>query len=61
MTDSQLESANTILKEYFWGEYNLTAEEILEKLDKDTPRFRKLIFSKIIENSNVHCNKKVFN
>lgn len=52
MTDNRIESAKTVLKECFWEEYNLTAKEILENLDKDTPGFRKFLFSKIIENSN---------
>jgi hypothetical protein len=52
MTDQRLESANAVLNECFWGEYDLTAEVILEKLDNNTPGFRKFLFSKIIENSN---------
>ena len=51
MIDSRLKSAKTVLKECFWGEYNLSAKELLEKLDNDTPGFRKFLFSKIIENS----------
>jgi len=52
MTDHRLENAKAVLNECFWGEYNLTAKEILEKLDNNTPGFRKFLFSKIIENSN---------
>jgi hypothetical protein len=52
MIDHRLESAKAVLKECFWGEYDLTAEDILEKLDDDAPGFRKFLFSKIIENSN---------
>ena len=51
MTDNRLESANAVLNECFWGENSLTAEDILERLDNDTPGFKKFIFSKIIENS----------
>ena len=52
MTDKRIESINTVLKECFWGEYDLTAQEVLDRLDKGDPGFRKFLFSKIIENSN---------
>ena len=51
MTDQRLKSANSIIKECFWGEYNLTAEELLDRLDSNTHGFNKFLFSKIIENS----------
>lgn len=51
MTDHRIDSVNTVLKECFWGEYNLTNQDILERLDKNEPGFNRFLFSKIIENS----------
>ncbi|MGA1865416.1 MAG: hypothetical protein ACMUHX_10165 [bacterium] len=51
MTDSRMESALTVLNECFWGDYNLTAGDILDRLDENDPGFDSFLFSKIIENS----------
>ena len=51
MADQRLKSANTVIKECFWGEYHLTAKELLDRLDSNTHSFNKFLFSKIIENS----------
>ena len=52
MTDHRIESINAVLKECFWGDYDITVQKILDRLDKNDPGFRKFLFSKIIENSN---------
>lgn len=51
MSDPRMTSAQAVLKECFWGDYNLTAPEILARLDKNEPEFNRFLFSKIIENS----------
>jgi len=47
--DSRLESAATVQKECFWGDYLITPEQILNRLDKKDAGFQKLLFSKIME------------
>jgi len=37
--------------ECFWGEYHLTARDILDRLDRKEPGFDRFLVSKIIENS----------
>ena len=51
MKDPRLESAQIVLQECFWGDYELSAEEMLDKLDNSDPGFDRFLFSKIIENS----------
>ena len=51
MTDPRMASAKVILQECFWGEYNLSAQDILNRLDRNEPGFNRFLFSKIIENS----------
>ncbi len=51
MTNSRLASTKTVLKECFWGEYHLSAQEILDRLDRKEPGFDRFLISKIIENS----------
>ena len=51
MTDPRIASAQAVLKECFWGDYDLTAEDILDRIDKNEPGFGLFLFSKIIENS----------
>ena len=51
MINRQIDSINKVLKECFWGEYNLTPEEILTRLDRNDEAFNKFLFSKIVENS----------
>ena len=60
MADQLIESINTILKECFWGEYNLTSQEILSRLEKKDKPFSEFLFSKIIENSN-HPSRHIKN
>lgn len=49
--DHRLQSAQTVLRECFWGDYQLTAGELLQGLDNNIPGFQRFIFSKIIKNS----------
>lgn len=49
--DPRLESAGTIREECFWGDYLITPEQILERLDKNDAGFQRFLFSKIMENS----------
>jgi len=51
MTDPRLESARMIIQECFWGDYQLSAQGILDRLGKNEPSFYRFLFSKIIENS----------
>ena len=51
MTDPRLASAQVVIQECFWGEYHLSAQEILDRLDRNEPGFDRFLFSKIIENS----------
>jgi len=44
-------SVKVVLQECFWGEYNLSAQDILSRLDRNEPGFNRFLFSKIIENS----------
>ncbi len=48
---SKLETANQVIRECFWGDYTLTAQDILDRLDSKDPAFEAFIFSKVIENS----------
>jgi len=49
--ESKLASARRVVAECFWGDYLLSAEDILAGLERDEPGFARFIFSKIIENS----------
>jgi hypothetical protein len=51
MFDPRLSSARIVLQECFWGDYKLSAQEILDRLDNNEPGFDRFLFSKIIENS----------
>ena len=51
MTDPRMASVKVVLQECFWGEYNLSAQDILNRLDRNEPGFNRFLFSKIIENS----------
>lgn len=47
----RLDSAKAILAECFWEDYNVTAQDILRRIDSGEPGFDRFLFSKIIENS----------
>jgi len=49
--DRRVESARIVLEECFWGDYRLTPEEILDRLEKEDDPFERFLFSKIMENS----------
>lgn len=51
MTYDRFDSIKEILKECFWGDYSISAEDIMDRLDKNDTVFIKFLFSKIIENS----------
>ena len=51
MTDPRLASAQVVMQECFWGEYHLSAQDILDRLDRKEPGFDRFLISKIIENS----------
>jgi hypothetical protein len=51
MTALRLASAQVVIQECFWGEYHLSAQDILDRLDRNEPGFDRFLFSKIIENS----------
>ena len=43
--------ADRMISECFWGDYSLTADELLLRLEQHDPGFDQFLFSKIIENS----------
>lgn len=51
MNDSRLSAAEAVLQECFWGDYQLSAREILSRLERKDPGFERLLFSKIMNNS----------
>ena len=51
MERSRLDQAGEVLQECFWGEYTLSARDIVDRLDNEEPGFDRFLFSKIIENS----------
>jgi hypothetical protein len=51
MADKRKKIINTIIEECFWGEYAVTTEFIIDRLDKNDTDFKKFLFSKIIQNS----------
>ena len=50
-SNHRLASAETVLQDCFWGDYNLSAQDLLQRLDAGDPGFERFLFSKIIENS----------
>lgn len=50
MVDMQF-AAERVIKECFWGDYQLTAEEVLSRLKQHDAGFDQFLFSKIVENS----------
>ncbi len=51
MDDPRLISARAVMRECFWGDYQITVEELLKRIAADEPGFDRLVFSKIVENS----------
>lgn len=51
MENPRVISARVVLRECFWGDYRITSEELLNRLDKDEAGFDRFVFSKIVENS----------
>ncbi|SMP50498.1 hypothetical protein SAMN06295888_106119 [Desulfonatronum zhilinae] len=51
MSDQRIASAEIVLRECFWGDYNISAQDLLQRLDAGDPGFERFLFSKIIENS----------
>lgn len=43
--------ADKIISECFWGDYSLTADDLILRLEQHDPGFDRFLFSKIIENS----------
>ncbi len=50
MNDKQ-QSAAQVVRECFWGDYLITPEEILERLESRDSGFERFLFSKIMEQS----------
>jgi len=44
-------SAQAVLRECFWGDYQMSAEELLKRLEENDSGFDRFVFSKIVENS----------
>ncbi|GAB6060739.1 hypothetical protein JCM31598_38560 [Desulfonatronum parangueonense] len=53
----RLESARIVLQECFWGDYKLSAEELLHRLEAGDRGFERFIFSKIIEKNSSHPSR----
>ncbi|NLD36778.1 MAG: hypothetical protein GX654_07915 [Desulfatiglans sp.] len=51
MADNRRKNIKAVLEECFWGEYTITVEDTINRLDKKDTDFIKFLFSKIIENS----------
>lgn len=49
--DVKRQYAQKVIEECFWGDYDLSADELLLRLENGEPGFDTFIFSKIIENS----------
>jgi hypothetical protein len=49
--DDRRAIADKIISECFWGDYSLTADDLLFRLAQHDPGFDRFLFSKIIENS----------
>ena len=45
------QAAIEVVQECFWGDYLVTPQDILERLEKKDAAFGRFLFSKIIENS----------
>jgi len=46
-----LSAARTALAECFWGDYDLSAEEIVRRLDSDDEAFKRFLFGRIADNA----------
>ena len=42
-----MSSAQAVLRECFWGDYQMSAEELLKRLDENDPGFDRFVFSKM--------------
>ena len=51
MNNDRLRTAERVVQECFWGDYRMSAQEILDRLDKGDTDFERFLFSKIIDNS----------
>lgn len=51
MKDPRIISSGAVLRECFWGDYRLTAREMLNRLEEEDAGFERFVFSKIVENS----------
>ncbi|MBL7225025.1 MAG: hypothetical protein ISS59_02725 [Desulfobacteraceae bacterium] len=51
MEDPRMTSARLVVRECFWGDYQITAKELVDRLEADEPGFDRFLFSKIMENS----------
>jgi len=51
MKDERTASAQEVIQECFWGDYTLSAQDLLDKLKSDDLAFQHFLFSKIVENS----------
>ena len=51
MENPRMLSAQAVLRECFWGDYQITSEGLLNWLEKDEAGFDRFVFSKIVENS----------
>ena len=47
----RLATARTVLAECFWGDYALSAEEIVRRLDSDDEAFKRFLFGRIADNA----------
>ena len=51
MEDHRMIIAGEVLRECFWGDYEIGPEELLSRLENEDAGFDRFVFSKIVENS----------
>lgn len=49
--DERLAAARQALEQCFWGDYALSAEEIVRRLDEDGQAFKRFLFGRIADNA----------
>ncbi|RME91421.1 MAG: hypothetical protein D6767_05225 [Candidatus Hydrogenedentota bacterium] len=57
----KLQAAEEILRDCFWGDYNLTAEQIVQIAEQGTDYDKRFLFGKIIANArNIFITLRIF-
>ena len=51
MEDPRMTNARVVVRECLWGDYHITAKELVDRLVGNEPGFNRFLFSRIMENS----------